>query len=279
MRRLGKGFHVGGTLIVLLLYGCASRENAKLSSTEEVQCSKNEYQMGAVNWFQHAAEVRALQYMAFNVARQRLDEDLKGKKFLKGKLRPAVVVDIDETILDNSGYQAQNILKGKNFSPEGWQEWVDKEKAVPIPGALEFLQYAHNQGVRIFYITNRKLSEEKATLNNLLKLGFPVKAKDLLVRVDKSGKEARREQVAKDHRIVLLIGDNLNDLSDIFEAKNVADRFAETDRWKEEFGKRWIVLPNPMYGDWEGALYDYNWKKTDEERGQDRWKSLRNFGY
>ncbi|HEU5239651.1 MAG TPA: HAD family acid phosphatase, partial [Pyrinomonadaceae bacterium] len=157
----------------------------------------------------------------------------------------------------------------------------NRSEASAIPGAVEFLTYANSRGVRVFYITNRKTAEKAGTAANLHKLGFPnVNDETLLVRTDQksSSKEPRRQSVSAKYRVVLLMGDNLNDFSDVFEnAKTVTGRISVTDQNKARFGTRFIVLPNPMYGDWENAIYDYNLKLSEEEKAAKRKALLRDY--
>jgi len=236
----------------------------------------NEYQTGAVLWMQSAGERAALCYQAFALARIMLDHDLKTNH---ARAKRAVIVDIDETIMDNSGYQAWLIKNRQNFSDQTWLAWVSRAEATAIPGAVEFLNYANTRGVRVFYITNRKAAEKEGTATNLRKLGFPnVNDETLLVRTDtnSSSKEPRRKSVAAKYRVVLLMGDNLNDFSEEFEkARTVSGRLAAAEQNKSQFGTRFIALPNPMYGDWENAIYDYNLKLSSEEKKAKRWALLR----
>ncbi|HKR02180.1 MAG TPA: 5'-nucleotidase, lipoprotein e(P4) family [Pyrinomonadaceae bacterium] len=239
----------------------------------------NAYQEGAVLWTQTAGEARALSYQAFNLARMMLDRDLQMNR--RSRMRRAVVVDADETVLDNSPYQAMLLKNRQSYDSRTWTEWVKREEAEAIPGAVEFLRYAASRGVRVFYITNRSLAEKEATAANLRKLGFPnVNDQTLLVRTDPktSSKEGRRDSVSARFRIVLLMGDNLNDFAEVFEqGKTIAARLAAVEQNKALFGKRFIVLPNVMYGDWESAAYDYNFKLTDEEKAAKRRSLLRTY--
>lgn len=236
--------------------------------------SRNEHSVLALVWYQTAAEARALSYQAYNVARMMLDRSLSSPSIGKPK---AVVVDIDETLLDNSPYNAKQIFSNETY-PKGWREWVELAQAEAVPGALEFLNYADQNGVQIFYVTNRRLEEGPATLKNLQRVGFPqVKSERLFLREKEDTKEPRRQRIAADYDVVLLIGDNLNDFSDVFERRSVKDRAAEVDRLKEEFGKRFIVLPNPFYGEWEGAVYGYNWGLSDEEKDKRRKAALKTY--
>lgn len=244
----------------------------------------NEYQAGAILFMQKAGEYRALTYQAFNLARMQLDADFE-KKNLKRlpkterKRARAVVVDVDETVLDNSPHQAFLVTNRLPFSGDVWTQWINQRKAKAIPGAAEFLTYASGKGVKVFYVTNRDEIHRQGTIDNLKQTGFPDASDEtVLVRVaGESSKEARRQKILEKYRIVLLIGDNLNDLAKQFEQKSIADRFAEVDKTREMFGKKFIVLPNAMYGDWESAIYNYGRGISDAEKKKIRAAALQNF--
>jgi 5'-nucleotidase (lipoprotein e(P4) family) len=238
-----------------------------------------EYQEGAVLWTQSSGEKRALAYQAFSLARMVLDRDLRQNR--RSRMQRAVVVDADETVLDNSEYQARLVKNSEGYDAQSWTAWVNRAEAKAIPGAVDFLRYAVSRGVRVFYITNRKQAEKDGTAANLRKLGFPdVSDQTLLVRTDPKGssKEARRQAVSAKFRIVILMGDNLNDFAEVFEnSKTVNSRIAAVDQNKGQFGTRFIVLPNPMYGDWENSIYDYNFKLTEEEKAEKRKSQLQTY--
>lgn len=265
--------------IVLLTLACCLTTFAQTAAPAEQKQADNVYQEGAILWTQTSGEVRALAYQAFTLARMMLDRDLQSNR--RSRMRRAVVVDVDETVLDNSRYQATLQKNRQNYDARTWTEWVKRVEAEAVPGAVEFLRYAASRGVRVFYITNRNLVEKEATADNLKKLGFPdVSDQTMLVRTDTktSSKEPRRKSVSSKYRIVLLMGDNLNDFAEVFEqSKSIADRLAAVERNKAEFGKRFIVLPNAMYGDWESAIYDYNFKLTDEEKAAKRKSHLKTY--
>jgi len=242
----------------------------------------NEYQVGAVLFMQKAAEFRALSYQAFNLGRWQLDADFDKNNVKKlpkeqRKMSRAVVVDIDETVLDNSPHQAELIKNRMPFTSSVWTAWVNRRQAKPIPGAVEFLKYANSKGVRVFYVSNRNEAEKQGTIDNLKAVGFPdVSEETVLVRTTESGKEPRRQSISTKHRIVLLMGDNLNDFSNVFERKTVADRFSEVDKVKDVWGKKFIVLPNVMYGDWESAIYEYG-RLTEVEKTAKRANALESY--
>jgi 5'-nucleotidase (lipoprotein e(P4) family) len=231
----------------------------------------NEQLVLATLWIQRSAEFRALSYQAYNVAKMMFDFDLQ--KGATGKKR-AVIVDIDDTVLDNSPYEAG--LVDNNFGyPTGWGDWCNAGMAKALPGAVDFLTYVVSKGGDVFYLSNRKVKYKEGTMKNLKVLGFPQVTDDrMLLREKTSDKEPRREIVRKEHRIVLLMGDNLNDFENIFRKKNLNDRAAAVDQMKDHFGSKFIVLPNPMYGDWEGAVYKHDWQLSPAEKSKARKAAL-----
>jgi 5'-nucleotidase (lipoprotein e(P4) family) len=240
----------------------------------------NEYQIGAILYMQKAAEYRALAYQAFNIAGMRLDADEKERKKLpKAERRKprAVVVDVDETVLDNSPAQAVQVKNRLPFIQEKWTAWINMRKAKAIPGAIDFLNDASRKGARIFYVTNRIEIEKQPTIDNLKTLGFPdVSDETVLIKTSESSKEARRQTILQKYRIALLVGDNLDDLSNVFERKPVDARFAEVNKMREMFGRRFIVLPNAMYGTWESAIYEYG-RLTEAQKTEKRANALEGY--
>ena len=211
---------------------------------------------------QRAAEYRALCFQAFNIARLRLDQALQ-----RTVKRPAVITDIDETVLDNSPYAVHQALLGKDYDQTEWYNWTDKAMADTLPGVTTFLKYASLKGVEIFYITNRADREKNITLTNLQKFGLPdADTNHIFLKQTTSGKESRRQLVMKDHDILLLMGDNLGDFSSLFDKKTEGERAKNADLLFNEFGNRFIVLPNPGYGDWESSLFNYNNNLTGHQK-------------
>src|SRR4030095_4570254 len=240
----------------------------------------NEYQTGAILWTQSSAEYRALAYQTFVLARLRLDENLRSHELRRNRGRStqrAVIVDADETVLDNSRFQAELVLRGLPYDAKAWHDWCERAEAGAVPGAVDFLTYAARRGGTVFYITNRRQAEKAGTIANLQKLSFPhVSDETVMVRDEgaSSSKESRRQRVAARYRIVLLVGDNLNDFTDTFASKSIADRAAQVDHDRAQFGARFIVVPNPIYGDWENAVYENKPGLTDAEKRAYRRKAL-----
>jgi 5'-nucleotidase (lipoprotein e(P4) family) len=239
----------------------------------------NEYQAGAILWMQKAAEYRALAYQAFNLARWQLDADLDKKNLKKlpkseRKKPRAIMVDIDETVLDNSPANAYLVKNRLPFNLPDWYAWGEMRKAKPIPGAVEFQNYAESKGVHFFFVSNRDEVQKQATIDNLKGVGFTnVSAENVMLRDKDSSKEPRREQILAKYRVVFFMGDNLDDHSVVFEKKSIADRFVEVDKAKDLFGKKYIMLPNAMYGTWESAIYKYG-RLTESEKAQKRVDAL-----
>jgi len=235
----------------------------------------NEHTVQAVLWVQRSGEYRALCHQAFNLARRVLDEELKANPSPKKR---AVVGDVDETVLDNSPYQARLIKTRQGYATASWRHWVDLARAEAMAGAVDFLKHAASRGVEVFYISNRRTEERDGTLANLRAKGFP-HADDahLLLRTAEGSKTKRRAAVRATHEIVLLMGDNLNDLSDGFDGKDPAGRIAEVEKLAQEFGRRFIVLPNPLYGDFEDSIYRYNRSLPEAEKDGLRKGALKDY--
>ena len=254
-------------LPALLMFSC----NTKVSDSDAGVPHGNERLLTSVSWYQHSGEMRALYYQCYNIAREKLDLALQSAP--KGKPL-AVVTDIDETLLDNSPFEASLVTGNDNL--EGWYNWTAKATAKALPGALEFFSYAKSRGVAVFYITNRDDNERTGTLKNLLSEGFPfVDEAHLLTKSDTaystgntSSKVGRREKVSSEYNILMLLGDNLNDFSGIFEDRKLNGGKEQVDANRELFGRKYFVLPNPMYGAWEKPQYGYN--DTLDDRGRTR---------
>ena len=238
-----------------------------------------QYQAGATLFMQKAAEYRALAYQAYNLARCQLDADFEKKNVKKlpkneRKKPRAVMVDIDETVLDNSPNQAFQVSSRTAFNNKDWFMWVEMRKAKAIPGAVDFVNYADSKGVKVFFVSNRNEVERQATIENLKGVGVRnVSDENVLLKTKESSKEERRHFILQKYRIALSIGDNLDDHSMVFEKKSVMDRFAETDRAKALFGTQYIMLPNAMYGTWESAIYEYG-RLSDTEKAEKRAAAL-----
>ena len=218
-------------------------------------------------WQQRSAEYKALCFQAYNLAKLRLDEATRSW----GSKPYAVVTDIDETLLDNSPYDALRADSNLEYTQQTWKAWTARAIADTIPGAPAFLKYAASKGVAVFYITNRNEDEKAATIKNLQLYGLPnTDNEHVLMKQSSSSKESRRQIVLSTYNIVLLCGDNLPDFDALYDSpaenkQTEQTRMAVTERLKKEFGSRYIVIPNPSYGDWETALFN-NSKLTPAQK-------------
>jgi 5'-nucleotidase (lipoprotein e(P4) family) len=219
--------------------------------------------LNAELWMQTAVEYRANCLGAYALARLRLDEALADKGWTAWdqtgdyrELPPAVILDLDETAIDNSPYEAGLVVRRTRFDAKTWDAWVRAGLAKAVPGAVDFTRDAAAKGVKVFYITNRIADEKAATRRNLEALGFPLggNVDTLMMRDGRSEKGVRIAAVAKDYRVLLLFGDNFADFTDAYTG-SVADRAALFETLKSHFGHDWIMLANPAYGSWEGAPY------------------------
>ncbi|EIJ69456.1 5'-nucleotidase, lipoprotein e(P4) family [Pasteurella bettyae] len=220
---------------------------------------QNQATLGIV-WMQQSGEYAALAHQAFNTAKVAFDHAKK----VKGK-KKAVVVDLDETMMDNSAYAGWQIKNGQDFSQESWTKWVNARQTPAIPGAVDFAKYVTNKGGTVFYVSNRlEKGEREATIDDMKRLGFPnVTEQTLLLKQDKSAKSIRFKAITdQGYDLVVYVGDNLNDFGDATYHKPNSERRDFVTQNAAAFGTKYIVLPNPNYGDWEGGL-DKNYYKGD----------------
>ena len=226
----------------------ASGDQLNSNNNQTASNQQKPYLMG-VRYLQKSAEVRALQYQAYNVATRRLKSYLKDNH--PGAKKPAVVLDIDQTVLDNSAYSAASVIQGFSF-PAHWEQWVKQARSPLVPGAKSFLKYANQHGVDIYYVSNRSSDNLKWTIQNLKKRGLPQVSKKS-VRLEGPSKKVRRNTIRKHHHIVLLLGDSLHDFDSTFAKTSLAHQNASVNKMRAKFGNRFIILPNSAYGSWTNA--------------------------
>jgi len=264
--------------LALGLSACASQEEGSQEQAMAVVPANDN--LNAVLWTQRSVEFKGNAVTAYKLAMIRLDQALANRKWTGApaeqtgsyrRLPPAVVLDVDETVLDNSAYQAWNVTAGTSFDPKTWTSFVNSQMSVPVPGALEFAQYAASKGVKVFYVTNRTKEEEPATRENLEMYQFPLSDKvDTILTAQeqpdwKSAKSTRRAFVAKDYRILLNIGDNFSDFTDDYKGTE-AERLQVYESNAAHWGKVWIVIANPTYGSFESTPYGNDFKLSDDEK-------------
>ena len=263
------------TLLVLLAVttvggiGCASAQEPPASDL-----------LNAVLWMQRSVEYKANSLTVFALARVRLEQALTDPSWTAApreqtgsyqSLPPAVILDIDETILDNSGYQAWMTLKDTTFDSKTWNAYVNTVTSLAIPGAVEFATYVAARGVKVFYVSNRTAAEEPATRKNLEKLGFPLDDKiDTVLMTGEqptwtSAKGTRRAFVARSYRILLNVGDNFGDFVDEYRGTE-AERLKVMEDNRDRWGREWIMLANPSYGSFESAPFKHDFKLSNADK-------------
>ena len=225
--------------------------------------------LNSILWTQTSAEYIANTKQAYQMAAVNLDQALADPQWTAALeqtgdytgLPPAIIVDLDQTVLDNTAYNAEMIAGGQGHSQESHTNWCRDTTAPAIPGAREFLNYAVARGVTVIYNSARHEEMRDCTTSNLQALGLPLPNQDLLLLADGtsgSAKVKHRDSMCWQYRILLLVGDNLDDFVDgsmIDPAARRALASQHAGRW----GREWIILPNPMFGNWESSLYEFDY--------------------
>ncbi len=272
-------------LAFTLIWPLAATAQESTPATPPVPADDN---LNAVLWMQHSVEYQASTLAAFALAKRRLIQALGDawwtaapaeQKGNYSKLPPAIIVDVDETMLDNSGYQAWNISSGQPFSNETWKAFVAAKVSKAIPGAVAFTRYANARGIKVFYVSNRTEDMEAATRENMQKLNFPMGSHvdTFLLAGEQDGwtskKGTRRAYIAKNYRVLLLLGDNFGDFVDAFKGSE-AERQKVFDDSAAHWTKDWIMLPNPSYGSFEAVPYKFDYGATPDAMRDAKKKAL-----
>jgi 5'-nucleotidase (lipoprotein e(P4) family) len=196
-----------------------------------------------------------------------------------GDLPPAIIADVDETLVDNSAYQVWMMKNDKTFSLETWNKFVETRTSTAVPGAVAFCQYAASKGVKLYYITNRDAPTKEATRQNMERLGFPMggNVDTLLMQRERpewgSAKGTRRTVVTKDYRVLLNLGDNFGDFDDRYRGSE-AERLAAFDQNAQRWGREWIMIANPTYGSFDTAPFGHDFRKPRGEQRRAKWDAL-----
>jgi 5'-nucleotidase (lipoprotein e(P4) family) len=291
----------------LVLAGCASAPTPKTPAAPPAPAATAEPaapvakgpspddNLNAVVWSQTSNEHDFIYIETFRNAQEKLlkakadaswdalaKDDRAAHPSLAG-LKPAVVLDVDETALDNSPYQARLIRSGGEFNEADWAAWCHEGKARPMPGAVAFTKFAADHGVAVIFISNRAKDLNDVTLQNLRAAGFPVAGKESFLGLgtfvegcEQAGSEkgCRRQLIGSKYRVLMQFGDQIGDFANVYgnTAEGRAKAMAPYTAW---IGERWFVLPNTTYGSWEPALFDNDYTLPREERRQKKIDALR----
>ena len=248
--------------------------------------------LNAVAWVQTSVEYRALSEQTYRAAADHLDIALKEKHWdalvpeERGNaatgLKPAVVMDVDETVLDNSPYQARLVRDDAEYDEVTWDQWVAEKKAKPVPGVVDFAKAANAKGVTVLYISNRAVHLKEATLANLRAVGLPVADDSVFLGLgtvvegceqNGSEKNCRRRLAGQKYRVLMQFGDQIGDFVEVV-SNTREGRDQLYDEYNDWFGERWWMLPNPTYGSWEPALFNNDWAQPREARRQAKRDAL-----
>ncbi len=260
-------------VVLAASYGCATTDSADSTAAND--------NLDAVLWLQSSTEYAAAALGTYAAAAAAL-EALVASDAEQGR-RMAVVLDVDETVLDNSSYQAQLIADDARYERGSWDRWIALGAAPAVPGVVDFISKSQSLGVHVAFITNRACRtraggdvacpQKTETLTNLRDVGIDTASTTLFLRGDvpsdacrefltsaetadgvwSSDKTSRRACVALDHDIVMLFGDQLGDFT--HEDPAVSGQDAASD-YAERWGKTWFMLPNPTYGGWRPSASD-----------------------
>jgi len=242
-------------------------------AAQEALKQKQQYQaetetMGLL-WMRTSAEYRALAYQGYNVAMNAVKMAVTDPSHQRKPL--AIVLDADETVVDNTKLMGESIVNGNGrFDAPWWRQAVHQGKSQAMPGAVEFLNEVHKQGVEIFYVSNRYAPVNlDVTIQNFKELGFPSVDKDHVLLFEKdSDKQPRFDMIAKKYYVIVYMGDNAGDFPIGTKGKTPAERNSIIDAHKEDFGTTFVVFPNPAYGSWVSALAKGYQNLSPEEQKQ-----------
>lgn len=260
-------------LLAIVLTTTFAQAQTPSLQKDSLPCTPGNALIGATLWVQSSAEFRASALQTYNVARRMVDLALKDRTWSAtgqtnvGKLPTAVILDLDETVFDNIKFETRAIKSGVAYSTDLWTAWMKEPQAGALPGVKDFIEYLRTKKVTPFFITNRKAKEEAVTRQNVIDLGLPIltgidpehpEADNLFTREERpewmaKDKGPRRDWVSNHYRVLLLLGDDLNDFMNAAE-KTEEERYALVASTSENWGTKWLILPNPIYGSWNDII-------------------------
>ncbi|HET8562927.1 MAG TPA: HAD family acid phosphatase [Candidatus Binatia bacterium] len=258
-------------VVVSIFFACATipGPSTTAKSSHPTDRPAVDARLHATLWQQTSAEYRLLTQSLYSMAKLHLERALVDKQWTAEPSQkdgfqnfpPAVIMDVDETVLDTSVFQATLIKDGVEYSYPLWKSWINGHQTMSIPGAVEFISFAQARGVTVFFVTNRRHTDEKETRANLSSTGIslPETPDTVLMRGERSDwgwdKATRRRYIAESYRVLMLIGDDLGDF--ISESTGTPQGRISEALKHNEWGTKWIVLPNAVYGSWVSSLYNF----------------------
>lgn len=238
-------------LVLALITGASACVSGTISTTQQpAPATASPAVPGGIRWFAAAAEQRAAYVQTYRFATATISRLAQGRS--AGSW--GVILDADETVIDNSPYEIQQARLGVPYDSVSWDAWVKRGAARALPGAVDFTSRVHALGGRVVIVTNRDQMYCDVTRENIIRVGVP--ADEVLCRTDRvnGSKDPRFDAVRNGTApsmlppldVLMWVGDNIQD----FPHSTQAIRSAP-DSALAGFGERYIVLPNPMYGSWE----------------------------
>lgn len=231
----------------------------------------------AHNWVKYSSDYEALTRQVYAVATRDLERFVKDTSWSAvpgqtdaGNLPPAVILDVDETVINNVDFQ---LAFERPFSDRKLEMWDRQHEARPVPGVVEFVAAARAAGVTVFFLTNRPCEQypdeastcpqKQTVIDGIRELGIPVEPEFVSLALEQPGwhgeKVVRREHIAQNYRVIMLIGDDFADFvacarnsfyPPCTEPATRASRAADVLKYKHFWGNGWYILPGPMHGSW-----------------------------
>jgi 5'-nucleotidase (lipoprotein e(P4) family) len=264
---------------VFVIPGCANLRTGQSGAASDGR-------LDAILWQTTSVEYRVVAQSIYGAAKSHLERALADRQWTalpaQGEniqhLPPAVIMDIDETVIDTSRFQSLLVKTGARFSRAQWRDWSSQNAPGAVPGAVEFISLAQSRGVTVFFVTNRDHATESVTRNHLASAGIklPDDIDTVLSQSERpdweTDKGSRRDFIAKSYRVLMLFGD---DLADFISEYRTSAQARMSEAMKHEWGTKWFMLPNPMYGSWESSLYDFNSDLSMDEISRRKFQQLR----
>ncbi|QEG25249.1 5'-nucleotidase, lipoprotein e(P4) family [Mariniblastus fucicola] len=288
---------------VLFAAGCADsvspapKEQAAEVAPDQSQKSLRHEDLDAILWVQTSGEYNAITRQTYRLAELTLKDALADPNWTASleqqslvdsgevklaDLKPAVILDVDETVLNNSRFQVGLIESETEYTRDGWKAFVTRKESTAVAGAVDFVNACRDAGVKVIFLTNREHEVEGSTVENLVSVGLMKEADPDAVfskyeKEDwKSDKITRRTELASKYRLLLLVGDDLHDFASTGHHPSSEKRREMVDSHPQRWGQKWIVLPNPNYGGWEQSLQDWNNLSSPETKLEQKRSHLQN---
>jgi 5'-nucleotidase (lipoprotein e(P4) family) len=267
----------------LLSAGCSARQNEPSVAINRATDDR----LDAILWQTTSAEYQILAQSIYASAAAHLERALADRRWTalssqvenSQTLPPAVIMDIDETVLDTGRFQSHLVKTGARFSTPLWRDWLNQNHPSAVPGALEFISLAQSRGVSVFFVTNRDHATEPVTRIQLASVGIALPANlDTVLSANERpdwgvDKNSRRQFIGQSYRVLMVFGDDLGDFVSEYRTAPHA-RVLEAKK-HNSWGTKWFMLPNPMYGSWETSLYNFSSELKVEEISRRKLQHLR----